>query len=43
MIKFEIDPDEPSESETEEEKLIRQQGNTVIIMKKIVPLNWNLS
>ena len=36
---FEIDPDEPSVSETEEEKFIRQQEYTVMIMKRIVPLN----
>ena len=36
---FEIDPDEPSVSETEEDKLIRQQEYTVMIMKKIVPLS----
>ena len=36
---FEIDPDEPSVSETEEEKFIRQQEYTVMIMKRIVPLS----
>ena len=36
---FEIDPDEPSLSETEEEKFIKQQEYTTMIMKRIVPLN----
>jgi len=36
---FEIDPDEPSGSETEEGKFIRQQEYTVMIMKRIVPLS----
>ena len=36
---FKIDPDEPSVSETEEEKFIRQQEYTVLIMKRIVPLS----
>jgi biotin carboxyl carrier protein len=36
---FEIEPDDPSESETKEEKLIKQQEYTVKLMKRIVPLN----
>ena len=36
---FEIDPDEPSVCEAEEERFIRQQEYTVMIMKKIVPLS----
>jgi len=40
---FEIDPDEPSVSETEEEIFIRQQKYTFIIMKRILPLSWNVS
>jgi len=36
---FEIDPDEPSESETEEEKSTRQQEYTIMMMKRIVPLS----
>jgi Biotin carboxyl carrier protein len=35
---FEIEPDNPSESETKEEKLIKQQEYTVKLMKRIVPL-----
>ena len=36
---FEIEPDDPSESETKEEKLIKQQEYTAMLMKRIVPLN----
>ena len=36
---FEIEPDDPSESETKEEKLMKQQEYTVKLMKRIVPLN----
>ena len=36
---FEIDPDEPSLSETEDEIFIRQQEYTEMIMKRIVPLS----
>ncbi len=35
---FEIDPDEPSVSETEDEKFLMQKEYTIKIMKKIVPL-----
>ena len=35
---FEIDADEPAVSETEEDKYLRQQEYTVMIMKRIVSL-----
>ena len=35
---FEIEPDDPTESETEEGKFIKQQEYTTIIMKRILPL-----
>ena len=36
---FEIDPDELTVSENEEDKIIKQQEYTAMIMKKILALN----